>query len=208
MTCFLFSVSQLYQSHFLMDSKPWTCLDTQAITCCSSFLLSLLAQSWLSSKPHHLNDASLLSLPPSALPSCDKIRVGFCFWVFLILVAEMVVSHNLPPATSPGTEPSTGSVLTGHLMLEEMGARVNVSPLELEPHLTFLEPCICASLPASWARWGPRPTFHLPVVMGPSGSPFTRASTTSFSYIKSNYFPGLAPLAEPLCSVFVHQVYR
>lgn len=208
-SCFL--ASQLHQSHFLMNPKPWTLLDNQvskpspAVPPSSS--LSLLSPG-SPGLPHHLKDASLLSLPPSALPSCDKIWVGFCFWVFPILVAEMVASHNLLPAPiSPGTEPSTGLVLMGHLMLEEMGARVNLSPLELEPlpHLPWtmhlrISTCLVGLL-RSLAD------VHLPVVMGPSGSPFTGASA-SFPYIKSNHFPGLAPLAKPLCSVLVHQVYR
>lgn len=138
-----------------MNPKPWTLLDTQLSKPSSAVppSSSLLAQSWFSFKPHHLNDASLLSLPPSALPSRGGIWVGFCFWVCLVLVAEMVAFHNLlPPAnltTSPGTEPSTGSELKGHLMLEEVGARVNLRPLESEPppHLPWtMNLCISTCL--------------------------------------------------------------
>lgn len=48
---------------------------------------------------------------------------------------------------------------------------------------------------------------HLPIAMGPSGSPFVETSA-SFTYINLNYFPGLAPLPQTLCLIFVHQVYQ
>lgn len=191
-----------------MNPKPWTLLDTQVSKPSSAVLpsFSLLDQSWFSFKPHHLKDASLLSLPPPALPSCGRIWVGFCFWVYLILVAEMVAFHNLLPPANLTTSPAQGQCSRDIWCLKKWEPGWIWDHWSRSPHLTFLELCIYVSPPAWWVCWGPRLMFHLPVVMGPSGRPFMGAST-SISYIKSNYFPGLAPLAEPLCSVFVHQVY-